>query len=260
MAAHRPEAKRTKVPWIIQDAFPGYHGVAWYWREFVAPANSRPGGRYLLRFWAVDYLAEVWLNGICLGKHEGPESPFVLDATPAIRPRAANRLAVRVLNPTHEPIDGIVLSQVPHRNKALPYRSGSAWNQGGIWDSVELLLVPAVRIEDVFARPDAHTGRVRIQARLASAAPKAVPATVEFVLAPAASSSTPSEFGKTWEATPRPNDCSATCSAMPRTTWKNRPYHCPPTSIAAVGRNSSPKGLHYGTTRERPTWGGTWPR
>ncbi|MGB2823987.1 MAG: hypothetical protein WBF17_23610, partial [Phycisphaerae bacterium] len=28
----RPEAKPTKVPWIIQDAFGGYHGVAWYWR------------------------------------------------------------------------------------------------------------------------------------------------------------------------------------------------------------------------------------
>jgi hypothetical protein len=58
-AAPRPEAKRTKVPWIIQDAFPGYHGVAWYWRDFVVPANDRPGGRYLLRFWAVDYTAEV---------------------------------------------------------------------------------------------------------------------------------------------------------------------------------------------------------
>ncbi len=186
----RPEAKRTKVPWIIQDAFPGYHGVAWYWREFVAPANPRPGGRYLLRFWAVDYLAEVWLNGTRLGLHEGAESPFVLDATPAIRPNAANRLAVRVLNPTHEPIDGIVLSQVPHRNKALPYSSGSAWNQGGIWDSVELLLVPAVRIEDLFARPDAKTGRVRIQATVDSAAAQPVPATVEFAIAPATSGET----------------------------------------------------------------------
>jgi len=31
-----PEAKSTLVPWIIQDAFPGYHGMAWYWRDFVA--------------------------------------------------------------------------------------------------------------------------------------------------------------------------------------------------------------------------------
>ncbi len=37
--ATQPEAQPTKVPWIIQDAFPGYHGVAWYWRDFTAPAN-----------------------------------------------------------------------------------------------------------------------------------------------------------------------------------------------------------------------------
>ncbi len=48
------EAKATKVPWIIQAIFPGYHGVAWYWRDFAAPANPHSGGRYLLRFWAVD--------------------------------------------------------------------------------------------------------------------------------------------------------------------------------------------------------------
>ena len=33
--APRPEAKATRVPWIIQDVFPDYHGVAWYWRDFV---------------------------------------------------------------------------------------------------------------------------------------------------------------------------------------------------------------------------------
>ncbi len=49
-AMPREDAKPTKVPWIIQDAFPGYHGVAWYWREFAAPAGPHAGGRYLLRF------------------------------------------------------------------------------------------------------------------------------------------------------------------------------------------------------------------
>jgi beta-galactosidase/beta-glucuronidase len=72
----RPEAKRTKVPWIIQEAFPGYHGVAWYWRDFEAPANPHAGGRYLLRFWQVDYLADVWVNGFRVGGHEGGEAPF----------------------------------------------------------------------------------------------------------------------------------------------------------------------------------------
>ena len=80
------QAKSAKVPWIIQEAFPGYHGVAWYWRDFVAPANPHAQGRYLLRFWAVDYLAEVWLNGVRVGGHEGSEGVFVLDVTEAIKP------------------------------------------------------------------------------------------------------------------------------------------------------------------------------
>ncbi len=185
-----PGAKKTKVPWIIQDAFPGYHGVAWYWRDFAAPANDRPGGRTLLRFWAVDYKADVWLNGVAVGTHEGGESRFTLDVTGAIKPGAVNRLAVRVLNPIHTPLDGIVLAETPHRNKALPYTSGSAWNQGGIIDSVELLLVPAVRIDDLFARPDSKTGTVRIQATLHNASPHPVAGRLEFAIAPAASGQT----------------------------------------------------------------------
>ncbi len=187
--APRPDAKRTKVPWIIQDAFPDCHGVAWYWKDFRAPANDRPGGRTLLRFWAVDYFAQVWLNGTKIGEHEGGETPFVLDADGAVKPGDANRLAVRVLNPTHQRIDGIVLNETPHRNKALPYSPGSAWDQGGIIDSVELLLAPAVRVEDVFARADGKTGIIRVQANLRNAA-EAAPARIEFIAAPASSGET----------------------------------------------------------------------
>lgn len=185
--APRPEAKKTRVPWIIQDAFPAYHGVAWYWRDFSAPANPRPGGRYLLRFWAVDYKAEVWLNGTLVGSHEGSETPFTLDVTQAIKPGTVNRLAVRVVNPTHTPIDGLVLNEIPHRNKVIPYGSGSAFDQGGIWDSVELLVAPAVRAEEIFARPDWKTGVVRIQATYHNATAKPVRGQLEFLIAPAAS-------------------------------------------------------------------------
>ena len=182
--APRPDAKKTKVPWIIQDAFPGYHGVAWYWLDFTAPANPRRDGRTLLRFWEVDYMAEVWLNGQAIGRHEGGESCFILDATKVIKPGATNRLAVRVLNPTNEPIDGIVLAETPHRNKALPYGPGSAWDQGGIIDDVELLLTPPVRVADVFVRPDWKTGLVRIQATIQNMG-AVVAGHLEFTLAPA---------------------------------------------------------------------------
>ena len=178
-------ARQVKVPSIIQDAFPGYHGVAWYWRNFTPPANPHEGGRYLLRFCQVDYLADVWINGIHLGQHEGGEDPFVLDATDAIKPGTLNHLAVRVLNPTREPIDGISLEETPRRNKSYPPTPGCDYNYGGITDSVELLLVPPVRIEDLFVRPDPKTGRIRILANIRNAAKSSMKVRLSFLVSPA---------------------------------------------------------------------------
>lgn len=178
----RPEAKTTPVPSIIQEPFPAYHGVVWYWRQFDAPAHPYKGGRFLLRFNAVDYLADVWLNGAHLGSHEGGETPFVFDATGAIRPGQSNSLSVRVLNPTDEPIDGIVLPETPHRNKFTGIRNGALADYGGIIESVELLLTPAVRITDVFLRPDWKTGAVPISVTVQNSLTKAGPARVHFVV------------------------------------------------------------------------------
>ncbi len=188
--APRPEAKQTKVPWIIQDAFPGYHGLVWYYKDFEGPTNPHADGRTLLRFWQVDYKCDVWLNDTPIGSHEGGESVFVFDITKQIKPGEKNRLAVRVLNPTHQPIDGIVLGETAHRNKALPYSSGSAWDQGGIWDSVEVLTVPQAYVEDLFVRPDWKTGMIRIQANVRNAGADTSKVRVQFSVAPAASGET----------------------------------------------------------------------
>ena len=99
-------------------------------------------------------------------------------------------MAVSVLKPTHQRIDGIVLNETPHRNKALPYTSGSAWNQGGIWDSVEVLVVPAIRVEDLFVRPDWKTGQIRVQLNLRYAGTEAAKANLQLTVAPAATGET----------------------------------------------------------------------
>jgi hypothetical protein len=184
------EAKPTRVPWIIQESFPGYHGVAWYWRDFVAPAQPRPAGRYLLRFWAVDYLGEVWLNGVFFGKHESGETPFVIDVTEVIKAGASNQLCVRVLNPTLQPIDGMTMGQTPHQARVIPYSAGAAYNCGGITDSVELMLTPAVRVEDLYASPDPKSGTIRIEANLRNAGPRALHRRLALAVAPAASGET----------------------------------------------------------------------
>lgn len=186
----RPEAKPAKVPWIIQEAFPAYHGVAWYWRHFDAPLHPHATGRYLLRFWAVDYLAEVWLNGVRVGGHEGGEGVFILDVTEAIKPGQKNFLAVRVLNPTNEPIDGIALSVIPRRCKVIPFNAGALYNDGGIVDSVELLLAAAIRLADLQLAPDCRTGEIRIRTIAKNASPQSARGHLEFAVAPAAGGET----------------------------------------------------------------------
>jgi hypothetical protein len=179
-------AKKTNVPSILQETFPAYHGVAWYWREFTAPVHPDRLGRCFLRFDAVDYLADVWVNGVHVGGHEGGETPFSLDVTGAVKPRAANLIAVRVLNPGKERIDGIALTETPHRNKFDPFYSGASYDSGGIIGSVRLLLVPAVRMEDLFVRPDWKTGKIRVQATLRTALGRAARGKLHVTVAPAA--------------------------------------------------------------------------
>jgi hypothetical protein len=166
-------AKTTRVPSIIQETFPAYHGVVWYWKEFQPEKHPYAGGRYLLRFNAVDYTAVVWVNGERVGEHEGGDTPFVLDVTKAILPGQTNHLAVRVLNPGDDRIDGMVLVETPHLDKAVNYSNGNLYDYGGIIDSVELLLTPAVRITDAHIRPDWKTGLVKIRTTVQNASGKA---------------------------------------------------------------------------------------
>ncbi|MCX5758956.1 MAG: glycoside hydrolase family 2, partial [Candidatus Hydrogenedentes bacterium] len=182
----RPDATLIRVPGILQEALPKAHGVVWYWLDVTFPAHPYAQGRYLLRFNAVDYLADVWLNGKYLGGHEGGETPFVFDATDAIQVVGHNWLAVRVLNPVNEPIDGIVLAETPHRNKSVNFTVGGSLDIGGITESVELLLTPPVYITGVHVREDWHDGRVAVETTVRNTLPKEAPGRVVWVAGPAA--------------------------------------------------------------------------
>ena len=60
--APRGDARPATVPCAMQEVFGACAGVAWYWRAFAAPAPLPGGGRFLLRFWKVDYQGDVWVN------------------------------------------------------------------------------------------------------------------------------------------------------------------------------------------------------
>lgn len=175
----RPDAKSATVPKISQFALPDCHGVIWYWRKLALPGRLDPSTRYLLRFWAVFYKADVYLNGQWAGGHEGGESPFTVDLTQAACPGAENMLAVRVLDPTDETIDGMTLDHVPHRTYGGKYIP----TPGGIIDSVELLERPAVYLSDMWVRPDWETGRITIDAEVVNTLDHPVSVSVEMSVA-----------------------------------------------------------------------------
>ena len=165
-----PGAQPCRVPGILEQNFPGYDGVVWYWKEFAAaPAAARQ--RALLVFHAADYRAEVWLNGARLGLHEGGETPFEFDVTGHLR-ASGNRLVVRLLNPGKQRVDGIVLDETPHGIKDAAMQVGNFWNPGGLWQDVELVMVPEVRVQDLFVQARLHDGAVTARAAIANASGK----------------------------------------------------------------------------------------
>ena len=82
------------LPW--QAAYPElrrYAGYAWYRRSFEADGDL-DGGDLRLRFGAVDYWCEVYLNGTRVAEHEGGYTPFEIGLRDALEP-GRNEIAVR---------------------------------------------------------------------------------------------------------------------------------------------------------------------
>src|SRR5438552_19012879 len=70
------------LPW--QAASPKvqqYSGYAWYRRSFDLGADWL-GGELTLRFGAVDYWCQVFVNGQLVGEHEGGYTPFAIPIRP----------------------------------------------------------------------------------------------------------------------------------------------------------------------------------
>lgn len=69
-----PESRLSGV------GYTDFMAAVWYKREFVLPENWT-AGKTLLHFGAVDYMAEVWVNGVSIGLHRGGYTPFCFDIT-----------------------------------------------------------------------------------------------------------------------------------------------------------------------------------
>ncbi len=138
-----------RVPFPPQSDLSNYHksvhSKMTYTKTFTL---KRPpaGIRTILNFEAVDQIAEVYLNGTFLGKHEGGYLPFSFDISNIMYTEKENILLVKVKD---------------NLSKIYPYgkqskKRGTMWYTpvSGIWKSVWLEQVPDTYIKDLKLTPD----------------------------------------------------------------------------------------------------------
>jgi beta-glucuronidase len=115
------------------EKFLYYEGIVWYKRSFDF-TKSNPANKVYLYFGAVNYEADVYLNGKKLGKHKGGFTPFNFEVPDSVLKSSGNYLVVKVDNTRHK-------DEVPTVNTDW-------WNYGGITRDVELVEVPQSFIQD----------------------------------------------------------------------------------------------------------------
>lgn len=110
----------TEVPGSF-DSPPATRALgAWYRRTFVVP-TSWEQRTAIVKFTAAQYVADVWVNGVHVGYHEGGSTPFAFDVTDELADGVENTIAVRIDNPTWGT-----------RNDILPWGLADWWNYGGL--------------------------------------------------------------------------------------------------------------------------------
>lgn len=132
------------VPFCVESSLSGVgrmvgaDSVLWYRREFKVPSSWKE--KVLLHFDAVDWKAEVWLNGSLLGVHTGGYTAFSFDITGQLR-KGRQELVVKVW-------DGTDNDEQPRGKQVSNPRSIWYTSVTGIWQSVWIEPVGKAYIKD----------------------------------------------------------------------------------------------------------------
>ncbi|MEV1023311.1 sugar-binding domain-containing protein [Streptomyces sp. NPDC050264] len=138
----------------------GFHPVLWYRRTIDVPRPAE-GRRLLLHFGAVDYRAEVWLNGRPVGRHEGGHTGFSCDLTDAVDRDGEQVLVVRAED---RPLD----AAQPRGKQDWRRDPHVIWyhRTSGIWQPVWLEDVPDEHVTALHWTPDVAHALVRCRVHL----------------------------------------------------------------------------------------------
>ena len=151
------------VPYPLESALSGVGKALradqrlWYRRLFTIPKDWS-GKRILLHFGAVDWQAEIWVNGKSVGSHLGGYLPFHFDITPYLW-EGENVLLVAVWDPSEAGL------QECGKQTSTP---NGIWYTAvsGIWQTVWLEPVSPTHIESFRLTPDLDRGVVTLDVSL----------------------------------------------------------------------------------------------
>lgn len=171
-SAH-PGRRQIRVPSCWEEIEKDYEGVAFYRRKFRVPAAWQ-GKRVRLRFDAVNFMAEVWLNDHAVGVHEGGFTPFEFRVEQMLHFGEENTLTVRVAGPIllkDKIIEGVGPMETPQWRGAIA---------GGIWQPVRLIATGEAYVKDVFLEPRIRDDTVTFHVQIEHTGASRQTAGVEF--------------------------------------------------------------------------------
>ncbi len=140
-----------------------YDGVGWYRRSVTLPAAT-VGEEQWLHFEAIDYKAEIFLNGCFLGSHEGGYAPFDLPLSAlgdAVRYGGENELVIRVTDQSTD----IGSETIPIKETPAGFLQDTIGiNYAGIWGDVSLVTKGAVYSDHLYVDTDIENGVATLSA------------------------------------------------------------------------------------------------
>ncbi len=141
---------------------PGYFRAVWYRRNVDCPSLA-PGERLLLHFGAVDYLADLWVNGNKACSHQGGYTPFYTDITELLVPDGPQEIIVAAED---DPLD---LAK-PRGKQDWKPESHSIWyaRTTGIWQTVWMEVVPAAYVEKLKWTANLKRWEIGVEAHIAA--------------------------------------------------------------------------------------------
>ena len=145
------------VPFPVQSALSGVMKSVdrlSYRRTFELPDAWR-SRRLILHFGAVDYYAEVFVNGRRVGDHTGGYDPFSFDISDQLREQGPQEIVVHVSDPTDK-------GDQPRGKQVLKPESIWYTPTTGIWQTVWLEPVEPEHITELLAIPDVDGNKLRL--------------------------------------------------------------------------------------------------